>query len=131
MKKERTDISNRNYTIWPSLTLNNMEFMGNHYYADIGEAICSELIYPPSECIKYKEKAGSNLIVVEYNGIDWGFVIGFLSIMLIMMLLVLVVFRRMIKQNMRDGMDFQVNEAVTKYLALKDSERIKKEDESA
>uniref|UniRef100_A0A7S3MUI4 Vacuolar sorting receptor thioredoxin-like domain-containing protein n=1 Tax=Strombidium inclinatum TaxID=197538 RepID=A0A7S3MUI4_9SPIT len=110
----------RNYGthLYPSVVINDETFRGQLNPYNVFEDICESFSVTPKPCKKWIEREGLMVGYREDSGISGQVVAFIIGIMIVVNGLLIVLYRRCLKQEMEDDMKVQVNSAVSQYVAL-------------
>jgi len=107
---------------FPSVTINNKQYLGNILSSYIFEAICSTFSSPPGCCNEVSGPASS--------GIGYGTIVVVILISFAFFFIILCcIYRRYMKNELSKEMNLKVNQMVGQYVAMYES-RDKKGDSS-
>ena len=114
---------------WPSVTINRMTFRGDITAENVLEDICANLRTKPEVCINFAEREGIvyEEVTVVAEGDDSSIsasVLVFIVLVLVMANAILIyAYRRCVKKEMDETMNFRVSNAVSQYVSVAQLDR--------
>ena len=95
---------------WPSVVINERTYRGDLVPESVLNAICSAFNKEPSQCTAFKIEAGIN---TEPEGITGNVLIAVVVLLILVNVMMIFLYQKCTKKDMRDDMQLQVNSAVS------------------
>lgn len=111
---------------WPSITINQKTFRGDITAENILEDICANLSIKPKVCLDFYKDENINYeetTVVGPDTISAEVLILVVGVLVAVNVILILAYRRCVKKEMEDTMGFKVNNAVSQYIAVSQTNR--------
>lgn len=100
---------------WPSVVINGRTYRGDLVPDAVQNALCAAFAVEPQECREFKVQQG---VENEPEGITGNVLIAVVVLLVLVNVLMIFLYRRCTKRDMKDDMQLRVNSAVSQYFAL-------------
>lgn len=102
---------------WPSIVINDKTYRGDLVPDSVLNAICAGYTSMPPFCKKFEEQLAEGHRI-EPQGITGNVLIFVVVLLVLVNILLIVLYKRCTKKELKEDMQLQVNSAVSQYFAL-------------